>query len=101
MIRRDFIALVGSALRGRSRVCHKCILGDNSISCSTMLRKTIYATLIVIPTMGAAFAQADKPGLSGYNNLLRSGQEKNQDVEIDRAYRSTIKRLPDTDKKKS
>ena len=66
-----------------------------------MLRKTPYAALILILTIGTAFAQSDKPGLSGYNSLLRSNQEKNDDREIDRAYRSTIKRAPDAEKKKS
>ena len=41
-----------------------------------MPHRTIYATLIGILTIGAASAQTDKPGLPGYTNILRSGQEK-------------------------
>ena len=58
-----------------------------------MLRITIYATLIVILTMGAASAQTDEheQGLPGYTNSLRTDAEKRNDKEIDRAYQSTIK----------
>ena len=65
------------------------------IRCSTMLRTTIYATLIVILTMGTASAQADKQGLPGYSNAARTDAEKKNDREIDRAYESTIKERPD------
>ena len=60
-----------------------------------MPHRTIYATLIVILTIGAASAQTDKPGLPGYTNILRSGQEKDNDREIDRHYQSTKKVIPD------
>ena len=67
-----------------------------------MLRKTTYATLIVITTMGAASAQTDAPpsiqGVSGYSPM-RTQQERNKDREIDRAYQSTIKGRPDAEKK--
>ena len=67
-----------------------------------MLRKTIYATLIVILTMGAASAQTDAPpniqGISGYSPM-RTQQERNKDREIDRVYQSTIKGRPDAEKK--
>ena len=66
-----------------------------------MLHKTIYAALIVILTMGTASAQADKPGLPGYTNILRSGQEKDNDREIDRHYQSTRKVIPDAKNEKS
>ena len=70
-----------------------------------MLRITIYATLIVILTigaaLGAAFAQTHQQGLPGYTDPLRTDQEKKNDREIDRAYQSTIKALPDTEKKES
>jgi hypothetical protein len=67
-----------------------------------MLRKTIHAMLIVILMMGTASAQTNKPGLPGYTNSVRTDQEKKNDREIDRAYQSTtIKTLPDTEKKKS
>jgi hypothetical protein len=63
-----------------------------------MLRKTVYATLIVILTMGAASAQTDKPGLPGYSNAARTDQEKKNDRELDRAYESTVKGRPDAKK---
>ena len=56
-----------------------------------MLRITIYATLIVILTMGAASAQPNNQGLPGYTNTLRTDSEKKNDRETDRAYQSTIK----------
>jgi hypothetical protein len=59
-----------------------------------MLHRIFYAALIVILTIGAASAQTDKPGLPGYTNILRSGQEKKDDIEIDRAYQSTRKVIP-------
>ena len=65
-----------------------------------MLRKTIYATLIVILMMGAASAQ-ERPhiqGMSGYSSD-RSDAEKKNDKDIDRAYQSTIKGRPDAEKK--
>jgi hypothetical protein len=62
-----------------------------------MLRKAIYATPVVILTMGAAFAQ-DKPpptiGMPGYSPM-RTEQERKSDRAIDRAYESTIKGRPD------
>jgi len=67
-----------------------------------MLRKTIYATLIVILTMEAASAQTDAPpniqGMSGYSPM-RTQQERKKDQEVDRAYQSTIKGRPDAEKK--
>lgn len=63
-----------------------------------MLRIIIYATLIVILTMGAASAQENKQGLPGYTNSLRTDPEKKNDREIDRAYESTIKGRPDAKK---
>src|SRR5215471_16473874 len=64
------------------------------------MRTAIYATLIVILTMAAASAQADKQGLPGYTNTLRTDLEKKNDREIDRAYQSTVKGRPDADNKK-
>jgi hypothetical protein len=66
-----------------------------------MLRITVYATLIVILTMGAASAQNDLRDIQGGENSLRTEQEKKTDRAIDRTYQSTIKRLPDKEKKKS
>ena len=57
-----------------------------------MLRITIYATLIVILATGAASAQYDP---------WRTGAQKNNDQDIDRAYQSTIERLPNPKKKQS
>jgi hypothetical protein len=72
-----------------------------AIRCSTMLRITIYATLIVILATGAASTQTDAPpysqGINGYGPM-RTEQGKKSDREIDRAYESTIKRLPDAEK---
>jgi hypothetical protein len=65
-----------------------------------MLRKTIYATLIVILTMGAASAQTYKQGVPGYSNAVRTDAEKKNDREMDHAYQSTVK-TTDTEKKKS
>src|SRR5262249_5587062 len=76
-------------------------ISDNAIRCSTMLRLTSYATLIVILTTGAASPQTDKPGLPGYSNAARTDLEKKNDREIDRAYQSTIKGRPEAEKKKS
>ena len=66
-----------------------------------MLRVTMYATLIVILTMRAASAQNELRPIKGGQNSWRTEQEKKNDEDIDRAYRSTVKRLPDTEKKKS
>ena len=68
-----------------------------------MLRITIYATLIVILTMGAASAQTDEheQGLPGYSNAARTDQEKKNDRELDRAYEAIIKGRPDVKQKNS
>jgi hypothetical protein len=75
-----------------------------------MLRKTIYAVLILVPgvlALGAqvlgvevASAQADKPGISGYSPM-RDQKERKNDREVDSAYQSAIKRLPGTQPKNS
>ena len=72
-----------------------------AIRCSTMLRITIYATLIVILTMEAASAQNDLKDIQGGENSWRTEQEKKNDQAVDRAYQSMIKRLPDAEKKKT
>ena len=61
-----------------------------------MPRKTIYATLIVILIMGAAFAQTgpapeSTPSMPGYSPM-RSEEERQKDRTIDRSYETTIKR---------
>jgi hypothetical protein len=64
-----------------------------------MPSKTIYATVIVILTMAAASAQTVHPGIGGYSSM-RDQAEKKNDKEIDRAYQSTRKVIPDTKKEK-
>jgi hypothetical protein len=64
-----------------------------------MLRITIYATLIVILTMGAASAQNDLKDIQAGENSWRTEQEKKNDRTIDRSYRSTIKILQDAEKR--
>jgi len=66
-----------------------------------MLRITIYATLAAILTIGAAFAQTDKPyvpGMPGYRNSLRTDEQRIKDKEIDSSYESTIKGSSDAKK---
>ena len=50
-----------------------------AIMCSTMVRITIYATLIVILTMGAASAQNDLKDIQAGENSWRTEQEKKND----------------------
>jgi uncharacterized protein YecT (DUF1311 family) len=64
-----------------------------------MLRIIIYTTLIVILTAGAASAQNNLQDIQGGENSWRTQQEKKNDREIDRTYQSTLKRLPDKEKK--
>jgi hypothetical protein len=66
-----------------------------------MLRKNIYATLIVILMMGAASAQQGTyiQGMPGYSSG-RSDAEKKNDKDIDRAYNRTVKGT-EAEKKKS
>jgi hypothetical protein len=72
------------------------------IRCSTMLRISIYTTLIVVLMLEAASAQADKQGgVPGYTDPLRTDLEKKNDREIDRAYESTVKGRPDAERKNS
>ena len=69
-----------------------------------MRRKTIYATLIVILTMGAASAQTDGQelrDLKGGQTSFRTQLEKKNDRDIDRAYQSSFKRIPDAKQKDS
>ena len=70
----------------------------------TMLRKAIYATPMLILTLGVAFAQAppppSTPGLPGYS-VMRDEQERKNDRAIDGAYESTIKRTGGPDAAKN
>ena len=65
------------------------------------MRKTIYSMPIIILTIGAASAQTYQQGLPGYSNAARTDAEKKNDRELDRAYESTMKRVPNAEKKKS
>jgi hypothetical protein len=68
-----------------------------------MLRKTIYSMPIVILTIGAASAQTDMQELQdikGGEISSRTQLEKKNDRDIDRAYESAIKRVPNPEKKK-
>jgi uncharacterized protein YecT (DUF1311 family) len=67
-----------------------------------MLRKAIYAIPVAILTMGSASAQTDTQELQeikGGQNSSRTQLEKKNDRDVDRAYQSTMKRLPDKEKK--
>jgi len=68
-----------------------------------MLRKTIHTTLIVILMMGAASAQVTNLDPSGFlkGREDRTDREKKDPRAIDRDYQSTIKKIPDAEKKKS
>jgi hypothetical protein len=63
-----------------------------------MLRISIYATLTIILTIGAASAQTDNLGVPGYS--LRTDAEKKNDRDTDRAYQSTVKGVSVPEKKK-
>jgi hypothetical protein len=65
------------------------------------MRETVTGALIVILTMGIAFAQNDLRDVQGGENSLRNEQEKKNDRDIDRAYQSAVGRLPDKEKKQS
>src|SRR5215472_7983806 len=71
---------------------------------SAMLRKTIYSMPIIILTIGAASAQTDGQELrdikSGQTSF-RTQLEKKNDRDIDRAYQSSFKRIPDAKQKNS
>jgi len=68
-----------------------------------MVHKTIFATLIVILTIGAASAQEkeDLEHIRAGQNSWRTEQEKNNDIAVDRDYQSTMNRFPAPEKKKS
>jgi len=70
---------------------------------SAMLHKTIYAMPIVILTMGAVSAQMDPElqDIKGGQNSSRTELQKKNDRDIDHAYQSMMKRVPNAEKKKS
>jgi hypothetical protein len=84
--------------------CSICYAVTAAIRCSAMLRRTIYSMPIIILTIGAASAQTDMQELrdikSGQTSF-RTQQEKKNDRDIDRAYQSSFKRIPDAKQKNS
>ena len=71
---------------------------------SAMLRKTIYSMPIIILTIGAASAQTDEQELGdikGGQTSFRTQLEKKNDRDIDSAYQSSFKKIPDAKQKKS
>ena len=71
---------------------------------SAMLRKTIYSMPIIILTIGAAFAQSGGQELRDIKEgqtSLRTQLEKKNDRDIDSAYQSSFKRIPDAKQKNS
>jgi uncharacterized protein YecT (DUF1311 family) len=66
-----------------------------------MLRKTIYSMPIIILTIGAASAQTDMElrDIKGGQTSFRTQQEKKNDRDIDRAYESAMKRVPNAEKR--
>ena len=64
-----------------------------------MLRKIIHATLIILLTTGAVYAQMPKPGVTLKNDKpSRSKEQHEYDKAVDREYQSAIKKVPDQKK---
>ena len=96
------------------RACHNNTMRDTIIVAgrtflavmrgSAMLRKAIYSMPIIILTIGAASAQTDMQqmeDIKGGQNSSRTQIEKKNDRDIDRAYQSSFKRIPDAKQKNS
>jgi hypothetical protein len=68
-----------------------------------MPRITVYVMLIATLTIGAASAQVKNLDPSGFlkGGEDRTDREKKDPRAIDRDYQSTIKKIPDAEKKKS
>jgi hypothetical protein len=64
-----------------------------------MLRKTIYAILIVLLTTAIVSAQMPKPGVHLKDDKPSRTKEQKYDKTLDRAYQSTIKEIPEPKKK--
>jgi uncharacterized protein YecT (DUF1311 family) len=65
-----------------------------------MLRKTIYAILIVLLTTAIVSVQMPKPGVHLKDDKpSRTKEQKQYDKALDRAYQSTIKEIPEPKKK--
>jgi len=83
--------------------CSFCYAVTAAIRCFTM-RIPIYATLILILTMGAASAQMDGQELRDIKDgqtSFRTELQKKNDRDIDSVYQSSFKRIPDPKQKKS
>ncbi len=61
----------------------------------TMLQKLIVALAIVALLTGAALAQFPAPSISLEQQKHRSAEQIEKDKEIDSAYRSATKKIPD------
>ncbi len=88
-------------------MCETIIVAGHTVlavmRCSGMLRKIIYSIPIIFLTLGAASAQTDMQELrdiKGGQTSFRTQLEKKNDRDIDRAYESAVKRIPNAEKKK-
>jgi uncharacterized protein YecT (DUF1311 family) len=65
-----------------------------------MLHKAIVATSILLLMTGALSAQMPQPGVHLKDDKpSRTKEQKEYDKELDRAYQSTIKKIPEAEKK--
>jgi len=66
-----------------------------------MLRKTIYATLVMLLTMGMVSAQMPQPGmhLDEESGKHRTKEQTQYDRALDRAYQDANKKIPEAQKK--
>jgi hypothetical protein len=65
-----------------------------------MLRKVTGAIFILFLMAGAAFAQIPQPGVHLEDKKpSRTKEQQEYDKALDRAYRSTIKKIPEAEKK--
>jgi uncharacterized protein YecT (DUF1311 family) len=66
-----------------------------------MLRKTIYAALVLFLMTGAASAQIPTPGVhlnEDQGKVPRTKQQQEYDKALDRAYQSATKKIPEQNK---
>ena len=67
-----------------------------------MLRKTVYATLIVFLAMETASAQMPQPGVhlnEDHGKQPRTKEQQEYDKALDRAYQDANKKIPEQQKK--
>jgi len=66
-----------------------------------MLRKTIYATLILFLTLGTVSAQMPNPALhlNEESGKTRTKEQKQYDRDLDRAYQDANKKITEAQKK--